>query len=140
MDCIVLTAHRDLGGSVLEKRLPKTYTAKSEFLKKAFSKVALLNQFRDEAMELLSKSDELSKKRNDLTHGVMTHIEVREGVYNFSKIDYVGSEHSYRDFILDPKEFPSLAQDLVDIGAQVTRLGMRVTEVEQRLSKPRNFN
>lgn len=135
LDCIVLTAHRDLGASKIERRLPRTYAAKSEFLKKAFSHVVVLNPLKSEANALLDKSDVLSKKRNDLTHGVVTHIEIKDGVYNFSKIDYVGSDHSYRDFSFDPNEFPTLAQELLYLGGEVTQLGLKVNEIEQRLSK-----
>lgn len=135
LDCITLTVHRELGASAIEKRLPRTYAAKSEFLKKAFSHVVVLNPLKGDANALLDKSDALAKKRNDLTHGVVTHVEIKDGVYNFSKIDYVGSDHSYRDFSFDPNEFPVLAQELLDLGGEVTRLGLKVNEIEQRLSK-----
>lgn len=135
LDCIVLIVHRELRASAIEKRLPKTYAAKSEFLRKAFSHVAVLNPLRTDAKALLDKSDVLAKRRNDLTHGVVTHVELKDGAYNFSKIDYVGSDHSYRDFLFDPNEFPTLAQELLDLGGEVTRLGLKVNEVEQRLSR-----
>ncbi len=135
LDCIVLTVHRELGASAIEKKLPKTYKAKSDFLKKAFSKVAVLNSLKSEANALLDKSDVLAIKRNDLTHGVVTHTEIKDGVYNFSKIGYVGSDYSYRDFAFDPYDFPTLAQELVNLGGEVTQLGMKVNEIEQRLSK-----
>lgn len=134
LDYIVITAHRDLGGSAIERKLPKTYSAKSEFLKKAFSKIVVLNPLKGEALEIFAKSDALSKKRNDLTHGVVTDVEVKDGVYNFSKIDYVGSDHSYRDFVFNPNDFPCLAQELTELGSLVTRLGIKVNELEERLS------
>lgn len=136
LDCIVLTVYRELGASAIEKKLPKTYKSKSNFLKKAFSKVVVLNSLKTEANTLLEKSDALATRRNDLTHGVVTHTEIKDGVYSFSKIDYVGSDHSYRDFAFDPNDFPTLAQELLDLGGKVTRLGLKVNEIEQRLSKP----
>ncbi len=135
LDCIVLTVHRDLGGSAIEKRPPKVYKAKSAFLKKAFNKVIVLNPLKSEANALLDKSDVLAARRNDLTHGVVTHTEIKDGVYNFSKIDYIGPDHCYRDFTFDPNDFPTLAQELLDLGGEVTRLGLKVNEIEQRLSR-----
>lgn len=137
LDCIVLTTHRELGASTFEKRLPKTYKAKSAFLKKAFNTLVVLNPLKNEASALLEKSDVLADKRNDLTHGVVTHTEIKDGVYNFSKIDYIGSDHIYRDFAFDPNDFPVLAQELLDLGGEVTRLGLKVNEIEHRLSKVR---
>jgi hypothetical protein len=129
LDCIVLNTHRDLGASAIEKRLPKNYAAKSAFLKKAFANVIVLNPLKSEAYALLDKSDVVAKKRNDLTHGVLTRVEMKDGVYSFSKIDYVGFDHSYRDFSFDPNDFPILAEELMDLGIEVTRLGLKVNKL-----------
>jgi hypothetical protein len=135
LDFIVITAFQDLGGSALDKELPRSYSRKAKFLRKAFSKVAVLNPLKAEATEILSRSDELSTKRHDLMHGVVTHVEAIDGCYNFSKIDYVGHGHSYRDFVFNPEDFPKLAEDLLRLGAETTRLGLKVDEIQQRLTK-----
>ncbi|MCA3171424.1 MAG: hypothetical protein ING25_00005 [Burkholderiales bacterium] len=134
LDCIVLSAHRDLGGSAIDKNLPRSYSSKAKFLRKAFSKVEALNPLKEEAEEVLSHSDELSTKRHDLMHGVVTHVKAVDGCYTFSKIDYVGQDHSYREFVFSPEDFPTLADCLLSLGAQTTRLGVKVDEIAQRLS------
>lgn len=135
LDFIVLTAYRDLGGAVLEKELPRSYSRKVKFLKKAFSRVPYLNPLKGEAIEILNRGDELSKTRHDLMHGVVTHVNAVDGRYTFSKLDYVGHGHGYRDFVFSPEDFPGLANDLLHLGAQTTRLGVKVDEIEQRLAK-----
>lgn len=135
LDGIVLTAYRDFGGAALDKELPRAYSRKVKFLKKAFSKIAVLNPLKPEASEILRHSDELSKTRHDLTHGVVTHVQAVDGTYTFSKIDYVGHGHAYRDLVFDAKGFPKLAEDLLRLGAKVTRLGLKVGEIERRLSR-----
>lgn len=135
LDFIVLTAHQDLGGNTIEKQLPRSYSRKVEFLKKAFSKIALLSPLKKEATEILSRGDHISKTRHDLMHGVVTHIEAVDGRYTFSKIDYVGQNHTYRDFVFSPEDFPALAEDLLRLGAQTTRLGVKVDEIAQHQSK-----
>lgn len=135
LDCIVLTAYRDLGGNAIQKDLPRSYSSKVKFLKKAFSKVAVLNPLKVEATEILNRSDELSKTRHDLMHGVVMHVEAVDGRYTFSKIDYVGHSHSYRDFAFRPEDFPSLAEDLLRLGAETTRLGIKIDEIERHRTK-----
>lgn len=135
LDFIVLTAYQDLGGTAIVKELPRSYSRKFDFLKKAFSKIAVLNPMKNEAMEILNRSKELSQSRHDLTHGVVTHVKAVDGRYTFSKIDYVGHGHAYRDFTFSPEDFPRLAEALLRLGAQTTRLGLKVDEIQQRLAK-----
>lgn len=135
LDFIVLVAHGDLGGNVIEKELPRSYSRKVTFLKKAFSKIVVLNPLKTEAAEILCRGDKLSKTRHDLMHGVVTHIKSVEGRYTFAKIDYVGDGHAYRDFVFNAEDFPSLADELLHLGRQATGLGVKVDEIEQRLAK-----
>lgn len=83
----------------------------------------------------MNRSKELSQSRHDLTHGVVTHIKAVDGRYTFSKIDYVGQGHTYRDFVFNPEDFPKLAEDLLRLGAETTRLGLKLDEIQQRQAK-----
>ncbi|MEW6647330.1 MAG: hypothetical protein AB1450_09045 [Pseudomonadota bacterium] len=131
LDLIVLAAHRDLGGATFEKEIPRSYSRKVNFLKKAFSKISVLVPLKREAIELLDISCKLSKMRHDLTHGVVTHIQAVDGRYTFSKIDYVSHGHTYRDFVFNPEDFPRLAEDLLRLGSQATCLGIKIGEIER---------
>ncbi len=133
LDCISQIAHRHLGGIALQKQLPTSYSGKSSFLRKAFSNIFVLSSLKKDAIEILDKSDVFSKKRNDLTHGVVTHLETKDGVYHFSKIDNFNSEHRYRDFVFNPADFPNLTDELLDLCVKASDLGLRVDEIEQRL-------
>lgn len=135
LDFIVLTAHKDLGGSVIEPELPRSYSRKVKFLRRAFSKITVLTPLKSESTEILDRSCELSKARHDLTHGVVTHVQAVDGCYTFSKIDYVGHGHAYRDFVFNPEDFPKLVEELLRLGAQTTRLGMKIDEIQRRLVK-----
>jgi len=137
LDCIVLIAHHDLGGIAFQKQLPTGYSGKSSFLRKAFSNILALSALKKDAIEILDKSDVISKKRNDLTHGVVTRLEAKDGVYHFSKIDNFKSEHRYRDFVFNPADFPNLTEELVDLCAKASDLGLRVDEIDQRLKNRR---
>ena len=131
LDHMVITIHRDLGGATFVNELPRSYSNKVKFLRKAFSRIPSLQSLKDNAKQVLEKSKELSKHRHDLTHGVVTHTELKDGRYNFSKIDYSGTEHQYRDFVFDPNTFPRLAQELLDLGTLTASLGLKVEQITQ---------
>jgi hypothetical protein len=135
LDLITEIAYRDLGGAALHNRLPTGYSEKSCFLRKAFSKLIVLKSLNKEIIQILDISDGLAKKRNDLTHGAVTHLDSKDGVFHFSKIDSVKSEHSYRSFLFDLADFPELTKELLDLCVRKNNLAVKVEELKQGLNK-----
>lgn len=133
IDSAALIIHQSLGGNKIDRELPRAYSGKSRFLRKAFNKITLLRPLENEATGILDRADKLSHTRHDLTHGVVTHTEARNGRFDFSKIDYVRSGHAYRDFSFHFAAFPALAKDLLALGDATTRLGIKIAQIEERL-------
>lgn len=133
LDSAALIIYQSLGGNKIDRGLPRAYSAKSKFLRKAFNKIILLRPLETEATGILDRADKLSRTRHDLTHGVVTHTKARSGRFDFAKIDYVRSGHDYRDFSFHFAAFPALAKELLTLGTDTTLLGIKIFRIEQRL-------
>ena len=127
----MLVIFESFGGKAAGQ-LPTAYYQKSRFLRK-FVKAPALNHLTQEMVRILDRGDKLAKTRNDLMHGVATHVRPVDGRYVFSKIDYHPTGHTYRDVIFDTRVFPKLSKDLLTLGAAATRLGIAINQAETRL-------
>ena len=63
----------------------------------------------------------LSETRHNLVHGVVTAINLEHGIFPMEKFDY--RNNTLKDIQFDPKAFPKLAQDLLDLGKTITQFG-----------------
>lgn len=132
-DRSVEVVHQSLGGSTINKSIPRQYKQKSDFMRKAAMGIASLTPLQEELISLLDRADALADLRNDLIHGVVTQIESSDGRYKFIKADYGPLEHIYREFTFDTACFPKLVKELQALGAAMPRLGMRVNQIEAHL-------
>lgn len=89
-----------------------------------------MKKFSKEGVSLLDRADALSETRHNLTHGVITHMEARDGKYLLEsrKIQKDGM-HIVEEFIFDVREFPKLANKLVVLGRDAIQFSHRLLAV-----------
>jgi len=124
-----------LGGRAISWEIPRPFSAKAKFLRRSFNKIPLLHAYTNDATMILQRADALAQTRNDLMHGVVTHIRPIRGEYRLSKIDYEKERHVYREVVFAIRAFPKLAQDLVDLGTDAAHLGLKLLALEARLRR-----
>jgi hypothetical protein len=57
-----------LGGKALEKHVPRGFSGKVRFLRRAFNTINLLAPFRDRALSIIQRTDDYSNMRHNLNH------------------------------------------------------------------------
>lgn len=113
-----------LGGNSIENEAPVTsFSRRSTFLRKAFNQIGDLAPYRDDALSILGRADDLAETRNDLTHAVITHLESKRGRYELQrlKIDKQAN-HELVEIVFEVTRFPRLSRDLVALAADAIEL------------------
>jgi hypothetical protein len=121
LDMIVSVIYDQCGGSTITKDKPWALKAKIDFLRKAFKQFVALQPYAEQGNKILNSLIALSEKRHNLVHGVVTGINLEDGVFPIEKFDY--RNNTLKKIQFDPKAFPNLAQDLVDLGKTITQFG-----------------
>jgi len=133
LDFTVETIYKECAGNTWEKKLPRSFQHKVEFLRKMFQTTAALQVYAEDGNKLLDRMVPLSKTRNDLVHGVVMSIEAVNGKFPIAKLDTKAQEHIVRHIEFDPSTFDALAQDLVDVGGDLGRFGTMLVQRFGRL-------
>lgn len=68
LDLTMLLSFRFLGGDALVRKLPRAFTPKLEFLRKAFGSLTSLAPYSARALSILDRASALSGERNFLVH------------------------------------------------------------------------
>lgn len=123
LDMFISVIYNKCGGNTVVRQMPHSFQRKVEFLRKAFRKLIVLQEYAGEGNQLLDRMQALSQKRHDLVHGVVVSIDLVNGVFPIDKLDYTAQGHIFRQIAFDPKAFPQLAQDLLDLGRDLPRFG-----------------
>jgi hypothetical protein len=110
-----------------EKEIPRPYGRKVRFLRGGFAKIPALKKYSADGVSVLDRADTLSDTRHDLTHGVITSIESKDGKYFLEnrKIQRDG-KHIVKDVVFNVRGFPALADKLADLGTDAIRLSHRL--------------
>ena len=110
-----------------EIRIPRAYSRKERYLRAAFKALPQVAQFKDDAIEILDRTRVLAEVRDDLTHGVITHMEPIHGKFFLSGLQLKDDgTHSTRDIVFDSKGFPELAEKIVKLGRDALDLSRRI--------------
>lgn len=135
LELLVNTLFRQYGGNKLPKRkkMPKQLGEKIAFVKECALHIPSLAPFRAEIEVLVSNFEALKQKRHDLVHGALSDATAVDGVYSFIRLDTHPDIHEVKDFQYDLKAFPSLAEALVQLGEDVSKVAKRVFDA---LPKP----
>jgi hypothetical protein len=121
LDMIISVIYDQCGGSTITKDRPWSLKLKIKFLRQAFKQFVALQPYVEQGNEILDSLIALSQKRHNLVHGVVTGINLEDGIFPIEKFDYRNNTLEKVQF--DPKAFPKLAQDLVDLGKTITQFG-----------------
>jgi hypothetical protein len=118
LDRIVSVIYDQCGGSTITKNTPWSLKPKIDFLRQAFKQFVALQPYAEQGNEILDSLSALSQQRHNLVHGVVTRINLEDGIFPIEKFDYRNKTLEKIQF--DPIAFPQLAQDLVDLGKTIT--------------------
>jgi hypothetical protein len=106
-----------------EKDIPRGYARKVRFLRGGFARIPAFAKFRADGVDVLDRADALAEARHNLTHGVITSIEAKDGKYFLeNRTMQKDGFHTVKNFVFDVREFPVLADKLVILGRDAIRL------------------
>ncbi|HTE15094.1 MAG TPA: hypothetical protein VK642_08450 [Burkholderiales bacterium] len=115
------------GAKGISNEVPRTsYSRKSEYLTKAVTRIPLLHSYRDEVTRILSISDRLAEKRNDITHSVIESLHPVKGEYLMTTFDVKKNVRQIRHTTFKAREFPKLSLELVRLGRDVGALARKL--------------
>ncbi len=129
LDLMVATIfHSFEGHPVPSKRRPQFLEPKVEFLEKCFSEIPALSQFRSESEPLLARFISSGKRRNELMHGAISGIEIKDDGFMFLKVDLKHNEHHIRPVFLEASDWPEFRTELLRLGRDGQTLAQRVLD------------
>ncbi|MDP2143118.1 MAG: hypothetical protein Q8J80_03225 [Gallionella sp.] len=129
LDLMVAGLFGSFKGHPLFNRRPRNLEPKVKFLRDCFEQLPELAQFRAESDPLLSRFLTVGEKRNDIVHGGIADLSIKDGAFIFLKIDVVAKEHhSIRSVFLDDSDWPAFRKELMRLGKDVQSLSRRVRD------------
>lgn len=126
LDLATAVLYQRLGGKALAKRLPKMLETKLDFISKCMAKLPTLASLRGDGESLVADFRNLSAMRHDLIHGAIASVSVKDGGFDFMKLDFKEDVHVVREFRFEGEDFPKLTKDLIDLGARATSFARRL--------------
>jgi hypothetical protein len=105
LDMIISVIYDQCGGSTIMKDKPWALKRKIRFLKLAFKQFVVLHPYAEQGIEILESLIAISEKRHNLVHGVVTGINLEDGIFPIEKLDY--RNKTVENIQFDPKGFRS---------------------------------
>jgi len=129
LDLMIVGLFSYYKGHPLFVQRPRNLAPKVKFLRECFQKLPELKQFQTESESLLTRFLKAGEKRNDLVHGGIAELSIKDGAFVFLKLDVVTKErHSIRRVFLCDSEWPAFRKELQGLGKDVQSLSQRVRE------------
>lgn len=117
------------GANGKEHTMPKPYNAKVRFLRSGFSKIPALRKFCVEGIAILDRGEALAETRHNLTHGVITSVESKGGIFMLeNRRTRPDGRHTVKNVEFNVRDFPTLADNLVVLGRDAIRLSSRIAD------------
>jgi len=108
---------------------PRNLEPKVKFLRKCFKELPELKQFHAESEPLLDRFLTVGEKRNDIVHGGIANLSIKDGAFIFLKLDVAPKEHhSIRQVLLADSDWPAFRKELLGLGKDVQSLSRRVRD------------
>jgi hypothetical protein len=129
LDLMVARLFHFFDGHPLFARRPINLESKVDFLRKCFDELPELEQLHAESEPLLERFLTVGKKRNDIVHGGISDLAIKDGAFIFLKLDIVPREHhSIRKVFLNDADWPAFRKELLGLGKDVQSLSRRVRD------------
>ncbi len=129
LDLMVARLFHSFGGHPLFKRRPRNLEPKVEFLRECFGQLPELAEFRAESDLLLTRFLKAGTLRNDIVHGGIADLSMKNGAFIFLKIDVVPKEHhNVRQVFFSDSDWPAFRKELLRLGKDVQSLSRRVRD------------
>ena len=134
LDAWIAMIYHDIGGRKrVDPKLPRNFLGKTRFLRKAFNALEPLKPFAKEVIPILDKANNMSPKRNDLIHGVLTSMTPINGEWQMLILDLDSPEdekhwHVARKFTFSPASFQALEAKLVPLAVESAQMGLRLSK------------
>ena len=129
LDLMVAGLFHSFGGHPLFKRRLQNLEPKVKFLRECFEQLPELAKFHAEADLLLTRFLNVGTLRNDIVHGAIADLSMKNGVFTFLKIDVVAKEHhSIRQVFLADSDWPAFRKELLGLGKDVQSLSRKVRD------------
>lgn len=128
LDLMVGAIFHGFDGHSLLKKRPKMLAEKLKFLRKSFTQLPGLEQFRSEGESLFARFSTIGNKRHDLVHGAIANLGIDNGEVVFAKLDINKDGHHLREVALGQSEFSSLVKELLRLGTDANKLARQVLD------------
>jgi hypothetical protein len=128
LDLMVANIFYCFNGDPSLKKRHRNLEPKVKFLLERFAEFPELAQFRAESETLFSRFLEVGKKRNDLVHGGMASLSIKNGQFTLLKLDVSPTGHHIRSVVLDEAEWPAFRKELLRLGKDGLSLAKRVSD------------
>lgn len=116
-------------GHTLFNQRPRNLKPKVVFLRKCFEKLPELAQFRAESEPLLARFLSVGEKRNEIVHGGIADLSIKDGAFMFLKMDVIPAKnHSIRQVFLSDSDWPAFRKELLHLEKDVQSLSRRVRD------------
>ncbi len=126
LDLIVASIFQGTEKSDRPKRIPKMLEPTLNYLRESIDKFDVLAGAKDRILLLAEDFERMSGLRNDIIHGAIADVSPHEGAFAFAKLDIHHGFHHVREFHLDLKKFPELADQLIELGSRAAEIGWEV--------------
>lgn len=129
LDLMVAGLFHSFGAHPLFKRRPRNLEPKVAFLRECFEQLPELAKFHAEADLLFTRFLKVGTLRNDIVHGAIADLSIKNGAFIFLKIDVVPkAHHSVRKVFLYDLDWPAFRKELLRLGKDVQSLSRRVRD------------
>lgn len=129
LDLMVAGLFHSFGEHPLFNRRQRNLEPKVVFLRECFEQLPELAKFHAEAGLLLTRFLKVGTVRNDIVHGGIEDLSMRNGAFIFLKIDVVPkAHHSARKVFLCDSDWPEFRKELLRLGKDVQSLSRRVRD------------
>ncbi|MDE2464916.1 MAG: hypothetical protein KGO02_14525 [Alphaproteobacteria bacterium] len=118
---IVVTAYDDGGGKCMGEEFPRALKRKTSFLRKACKKLPSVVLFADEIISLAREIDDLSDRRNEVIHSIVTGFDNVTERIDFTSLDANKDGHLIKVSRYSVLEMNQLSLECARLGGVVAQ-------------------
>jgi len=126
---------QDFRSSEIESKMPRMLGEKIKFLSKCFRRIDGLAPFREDAMKVISRCEELSDMRHYVVHGVLSGYDAEDNAtFVFRKIDVAKDkkEHVLGEMRLPANHLISAGTELINMAHFAQTISAHLIQASER--------